>query len=197
MAKENKSAAANKPAAARAGAETDWDDSTTNASRSSAPESKVTPLPASSDVPGVAEGIAESAAPATLLKLPDPKLEEDEGDGGPLPTEDSFEFPNDLKKSFDLLHEATALPTSTNRERKVRAIALAAVRKHVFALQQGTPLVTMGATEIAKAAPTHDTLHRHKLEMIARHMPEVKQLLEEYDALKRKNADLNELLKKA
>lgn len=93
-------------------------------------------------------------------------------------------LPDDLNESFALLRIALAMPTRNSREEWARECAVRPIKAHIMRLQQGLPVIAIGANEFAAAHGKQDAInHRKIVEDIARSNISVKRLLEAHDKL--------------
>ncbi len=91
-----------------------------------------------------------------------------------------------MKACYKLLAEFEALPTKSGAQEKAREAKLAPLRKHIFDLQQGNPVVHMGADQLHAGHHTHNALlKRQRLEEWAKSDHTIKEFLAAYDALEK------------
>ena len=96
-------------------------------------------------------------------------------------------LPVGLKESIARLHAIEAMPESTRILARQKAIDLAQIRDHIFKLQQGLPVVEIPAGHIAEASRrSAPEARRARLDTLAKSHPELREFLEEFDALKAK-----------
>lgn len=93
----------------------------------------------------------------------------------------------DVGLAFELLKEIEGIPASTNIEIKIKKVCVERVKRHCFDIQQGLPLVKMGANELAKEPGLNSaSIQDERLELAGRNDPDIKHLLEKIEALKTK-----------
>jgi hypothetical protein len=83
--------------------------------------------------------------PPQVLKFTTPQKEE-------LPDVPEEVLPTDLKSAYSLLTLVENLPANTKAESHVRDVRLQRIRKHVFAMQQGSTAPIITADDQAKSA---------------------------------------------
>lgn len=143
-------------------------------------------VPDESAVPAAA---VESPAPAAAVELGNLEEEIDEPVAAapqiPQQAEKPEEFPSDLRKSFAIYYEIDAQPTRNPREERAKAAAMAKIKAHIAALQNGSPVVSITANEYQAAGHANNSrLLFERLETKARTDLDVRELLAKYNALK-------------
>jgi hypothetical protein len=131
------------------------------------------------------QAAATPPPPASVPAKPAPQAEPKEAPKAIL----RYNWPNDLKACLALLTKADGLPTRNPREEAEKEQYLSSLRKHVFALQQGLPVIEVSAGYIAedhqRTAPER---RRQRLEALARREPLIAEFLAEFDAMAKKLA---------
>lgn len=95
--------------------------------------------------------------------------------------------PRTFREALDTLRAVEALPENTVALAKAKAARLEIARAHAHRLQQGLPFVEVSAGHIAEMARrSAPEARRARLESLARGNSDVRELLEEFDALKAK-----------
>lgn len=104
------------------------------------------------------------------------------------------DLPKCLRKSLAILTFADALPERNSKEEQAKAKILGAVRKHVFALQQGSIAPQVDANAIAAASVQQAAfIKSERMKMLARENRDVAELIAECERL---TAEVAKLTKK-
>jgi len=102
----------------------------------------------------------------------------------------AFELPDPLPNYYESLKLATKLeqtPVKTKVGARARLNAVEKLRGHAFSSQQGLPAVDMTAAQYGDHVGRHrHILKRERIESVAQSLPEVAELLDEYDKLLKK-----------
>lgn len=97
---------------------------------------------------------------------------------------------DDVKKAFDLLKQVETLTAETKLEKRIKEAAIVRIKKHCFDIQQGGPLVNIGANELA-GLPGLKTagIQAERIELRARGDNDIKTLLQRIAELENKTTE--------
>ncbi len=100
-------------------------------------------------------------------------------------------FPDNFKDSLALLQQLNVEPCESGEDWQAKQPRLAALKKHVFAVQQGLPVIhSTGNDNVEGREARRQGEQRTKLELLARQDADVKALLAKHDALEKELAGM-------